>query len=535
MRAHHLAPDGGPTAVKPAVRPRFTGVRLLADNAEAWQAKRLLIGEARRSLALAYFIMDFDATTARLALDLVAAADRGVQVRVLVDHFMTFPPAPAWRALAAHPCIEVRRYRPPSAGWLQALQAAGIDPAGFVQGLVTTNPKLLAQATRHNRVLPAEWFIRLREMRPGPDETRVHFALRVLAAIQEVMKARADAESETPPDPAAVRGLREKVALSVRLVGGLKRYLRRTHHKLLLADERTFIMGGRNLADAYHRSDPTTAQPFNDLDIRARVRRGTAHEHVAAFEALWQQGADVRLPDSLDERPALTLADIAAKAAESDDLAARVPAKPGLRLPDMDGSIVNNLPSDGGDATITQAYIDRLQALAAQGQPAVVDIVNAYVCLTPKRTDSATLHALWHAMADAARAGVTVRVHTNSPTTTDLRLVNLAAYPRMPELLASGVQVWELQDGQGSLHAKSAALGDEWIAVGSYNFDPRSELYDTNNVILLHDPRREAARTLRAAMADRLRWRLLVPAWCEAYTAEHHQMALEFRSVRRLL
>ena len=50
---------------------RFTSVRLLHDNEEAWAAKRHLIATARRRLDLSYFILEIDLSSSRLLLDLI--------------------------------------------------------------------------------------------------------------------------------------------------------------------------------------------------------------------------------------------------------------------------------------------------------------------------------------------------------------------------------------------------------------------------------------------------------------------------------
>jgi phosphatidylserine/phosphatidylglycerophosphate/cardiolipin synthase-like enzyme len=86
------------------------------------------------------------------------------------------------------------------------------------------------------------------------------------------------------------------------------------------------------------------------------------------------------------------------------------------------------------------------------------------------------------------RAGLTVNIYTKSIRSTDLRPVNQAAYPKLIELIEAGGGIYELDEGQASLHTKCAAIGDACLIVGSYNMDPRSELYDTNNLIVLHEP-----------------------------------------------
>ena len=280
-----------------------------------------------------------------------------------------------------------------------------------------------------------------------------------MAAHQALGEHVNDDDPNAPAiDAEQVRGLRARVALATRFVGGFKRFLRRTHHKLLLADGCRFVMGGRNLADGYQRPDPPHGPAFADVDVMLTDSTGASPEYAAAFAALWHESVarDARDPDPTDLRAAGTLAELEAKARESDDVAVRAAGKAdastfGIALPDMDGRLVNNLPAaERGDESITRAYIDHINALAERAQPAVLDLTNAYLFLSGRRADSDALHDLRQALIDAAKAGVTVRLRTNSMATTDLRLVNTASYPGVSELLNAGIQIWELVEGQGS-------------------------------------------------------------------------------------
>lgn len=497
----------------------FTGLRLLANNCQAWQAKRDLIASARLSLDLVYFIVEDDATSCRLLLDLVAAAERGVQVRLLVDHFMTWRQAPVLRALIGVDKLQIRRFRPPEQQWLDTLKGLGIDPGRFVQALTTSDAKLLVEVLRDKNVTNQEIPVpAVPQLAPQADENRLAYAFRVLATWRA-----------GPVQSAHIQGLLDQ------LTGGLDRYLHRTHHKLLLADQRCFIMGGRNLGDAYHCHALPKGHAFRDIELQCCADPGPANAQVAAFHMLWDRGLmqAIEPVDPLDSRPALLRTDLQTRA---DTLPLTAPA--GLRmpshLPNLHGQLVNNLPGENGDAAITQAYIARIRAQAALGS-GVIDIVNAYVCLGGDGSDSVALGELYRCLLAAAAAGVTVNLRTNSISTTDLKPVNQAAYRRLAALIKGGVRVFELADGQGSLHAKAAAIGTSWLMVGSYNLDPRSELYDTNNLVVLKDSHGLACQALRGAMVKGLSWRRLTLQRARQLARVHQQAPMNWPRLRRLL
>lgn len=85
------------------------------DNVEALLKRIWLINAARRNLV--YSTMDFrdDESGRDVLAALLAAAERGVRVRLLIDglHNMSFLRSPYLRALAAHSNVAVKRYNPP--------------------------------------------------------------------------------------------------------------------------------------------------------------------------------------------------------------------------------------------------------------------------------------------------------------------------------------------------------------------------------------------------------------------------------------
>lgn len=100
------------TVAGPPPPAAASGFRLLADGLDAFVARAFVAREARRSLDLQYYLISADDTGRLLAAEVLAAADRGVQVRILLDDLYT---ARADRAIArfdSHPRIEVRLFNP---------------------------------------------------------------------------------------------------------------------------------------------------------------------------------------------------------------------------------------------------------------------------------------------------------------------------------------------------------------------------------------------------------------------------------------
>ena len=97
-------------------------------------------------------------------------------------------------------------------------------------------------------------------------------------------------------------------------------------------------------------------------------------------------------------------------------------------------------------------------------------------------------------LSEMAKAGIQVRVLTNSLAATDEKSVHIGYAKRREALLRAGVQVLEIKPeassivqrggeiGHGAkagLHAKTHTADGRVIFVGSFNLDPRSALLNT--------------------------------------------------------
>ena len=87
-------------------------VSLVPDNLAAFALRSLSARAATRTLDLQYYMWDEDVTGRLLIRDVLAAADRGVQVRLLLDDLYVRRDEHALAALSEHPAIEVRLFNP---------------------------------------------------------------------------------------------------------------------------------------------------------------------------------------------------------------------------------------------------------------------------------------------------------------------------------------------------------------------------------------------------------------------------------------
>ncbi|MCM2322651.1 MAG: phosphatidylserine/phosphatidylglycerophosphate/cardiolipin synthase family protein [Oligoflexia bacterium] len=508
---------------QPASERNFNNLVLLGRNQDAYAAKRMLIQSVKPkgTIDLAYFIIDDDPTSARLMEDLLAKADEGVRVRVLVDYFMSVRQIPTLLLLEKHPLIEVRRFRPPTPKLIAELEAQKIDSGKFLAGIMLTDKDRVLESVAASPLLP-----------------EIKEAVTKMKAFRGVEPGVAMQQLELP----MVMGIARRMGELAPLVTELRTFLRRIHHKLLLVDDECFVMGGRNVSDEYHADlgDPllrTRNYPFQDTDIAGCA---AGNEQKRSFETLWNSPVATPITAANPGTGASRAASrerLERQAKGADRLGKLVLSRAAVPLPDSPGKLHENLigdvlgPNTRGEHDITTAYLERIRKARNR-----IDIVSAYFCVDTANKEP-RLNQLYEELIAAAKRGVDVNVYTNSIASTDLNMVNLVAFLKYRELLDAGVKILELGPGQGSLHTKSAAFDEDHLLVGSYNMDPRSHLYDTNNLLELRDPggKRGLTRAFRQARIEALRWTPADPAQIEQImTAKKREVEL-FRAVRELL
>lgn len=101
-----------PIARELEAHPGLSHVQPLADGGDALQARLAMARHAQRSLDLQYYIFQPDDSGLRLVSALLAAADRGVRVRLLLDDIHLEGSDALLAAFATHDNIDVRIFNP---------------------------------------------------------------------------------------------------------------------------------------------------------------------------------------------------------------------------------------------------------------------------------------------------------------------------------------------------------------------------------------------------------------------------------------
>ena len=283
---------------------------------------------------------------------------------------------------------------------------------------------------------------------------------------------------------------------------------RRMHNKSFTADNQASIVGGRNIGDPYFNN--TDDLLFTDLDVLAV---GDVVADISTdFDRYWASRSAYPLAQVMRPAPTGALAALEAAAARiAADSGTRRFSAAVTRSTFMQALLANQpryvwaptrLVSDDPAKGLRDVPAHRTttsQMLEAVGDPQRrLSLISPY--FVPTRGGVEGLAAL-------ERRGVSVRVLTNSLDATDVAMVHAGYAKRRKALLAAGVELSELRRlsederarrraappdapiGAGAtLHVKAVAVDGERIFVGSYNFDPRSALLNTEMGLVIESP-----------------------------------------------
>ena len=91
-------------------------------------------------------------------------------------------------------------------------------------------------------------------------------------------------------------------------------------------------------------------------------------------------------------------------------------------------------------------------------------------------------------LSDAVARGVQVRVLLNSHASNDIIQVYYADAARFPDSLSRGIRLFLWDRTVRTMHSKAMIVDDSLAMIGTYNFNPRSALWDTEDAIFSTDP-----------------------------------------------
>ena len=290
------------------------------------------------------------------------------------------------------------------------------------------------------------------------------------------------------------------------MIADFARTNRRMHNKAFIADNQVGVVGGRNIGNEYYGAGSGVG--FADLDV---VVVGAAVRDVSnVFDLYWNSASAYPAANVISMRGAKSDAELnAVFSATSTDprstsyvRAVRDAVPIGALLDSahrfewIDTHVVHDDPSKTIEPTTHLQALLFPELLKRLGRPrSTLDIVSPYFVPGPSGTQ---------ALAALARDGVRVRVLTNSLAASDVKAVHAGYAKRRQALLRAGVELYELKptvsrrsrddgDALGSsasaaLHAKTLAVDRQRIFVGSFNFDPRSALLNTEMGVVIESP-----------------------------------------------
>ena len=448
-------------AASTAAAPRHH-VTLLDRGQEALVARVHLIRAARRSIELQSFIFDPD-DSGQLVLDeLLAAARRGVKVRVLLDQLYGLPDPNIQATLAgAHANFELRIYNP-------TFDEAKTQSLQYAAGILCC----------------------------------------------------------------------------------FRKFNQRMHTKLLLVDDVAAITGGRNIQDRYF--DWGAEYNYRDRDIlvtgpvakkmRANFEAFWTYERTHAAETLVDVAARLLRADGVPDHTLLAegaersprvqaMATLAADGAAVHDVLepltlavgrvdffADLPEKHGREPlpPDEDASLaMHQLVSDTRHELVMQTPYLVLSRPARQlfrdlqkreQRPVIWVSTNSLAA-----TDAFPVYAMSHKYKRMYLRELGFRIFEYKPYPTDAP-IDVAATGALGEERTVDLPLFGSGSGGNDtgplplkragvrvgLHAKSLVIDDRIGVVGSHNFDPRSDNYNTESMVVVHDA--DFAVALRASI-----------------------------------
>ena len=308
-------------------------------------------------------------------------------------------------------------------------------------------------------------------------------------------------------------------------VTGLPRINRRMHNKSMTFDKQITIIGGRNIGNEYLSNDQNSQ--FADLDVLLIGK--VVADIDNSFASYWSS------PLSFDIETLATLGDGAAtdfltaldKIGQDEKHHANSSLtvyKAAIEESTIDEDLVSKrVPFRWTDMQFLSDDVGKL----SKAVPADTNLVHQLRTLLGSPTKKLTIISSYfvptkdgvNTLVQLANAGIDIKILTNSFDATDVTAVHSGYSQWRPALLRSGVKIYELKSTAGeekrenklwkarsqsstSLHAKTFAVDDYQVFIGSYNVDPRSANINTEMGVIIKDD--ELARQLHGALSDDL-------------------------------
>ncbi len=306
---------------------------------------------------------------------------------------------------------------------------------------------------------------------------------------------------------------------------GLPRINRRMHNKSMIFDKQITIIGGRNIGNEYLSNDQNSQ--FADLDVLLIGK--VVADIDNSFASYWSApiSFDIETLATLDKGgPTDFLAhldklDINDKNSSRSSLAIY---KNAIEDSSIDTDLLNKqVPFRWTDIQFLSDDVGKL----TKSVPANTNLVQQLRTLLGTPSEKLTIISSYfvptkdgvNTLVQLAQSGIEIKILTNSFDATDVTAVHSGYSQWRPKLLRAGIKIYELKStaseekrdnklwkarsqSSTSLHAKTFAIDDHQVFIGSYNVDPRSANINTEMGVIINDD--ELARQLHEALSDDL-------------------------------
>ena len=324
-------------------------------------------------------------------------------------------------------------------------------------------------------------------------------------------------------NPKFARARLGDVAFSAAVVCCFRTLNHRLHHKLLSVDRRHGLVGGRNTADRYFDLDtrmnfldmevlvtgPEVTGMVDDFDHFWQHSRSRPARHTREVAGVIEQQRLSRLVLDRENRAAYALAMV-----EDPQWLVTLLGNDGFRVgpvsyfsdppektwnPDSEVStrVLHELIAGARDRVLIQTPYFVLSKAFGRVLAELDDSVEVVVSTNSlAATDAWPVYAISRRQHFRMVDGLGIRLYEAKPYPADLARFN-QRYEQLVIDRALGIEspmridppsaTQEMPGPRISVHAKILVIDDEITVVTSHNFDPRSERFNTENGIVVHD------------------------------------------------
>ena len=288
----------------------------------------------------------------------------------------------------------------------------------------------------------------------------------------------------------------------------------RLHNKIVIADGRLALLGGRNIGDRYFGLYDVFVQ--NDLDIL--FAGPMVDDAIESFDDFWN--SDLAIPIDAHLRPRRATLSVDALRtklrAELAEHATTLAALPVDRTDWTDWFLALREEFAAGPGE----FVVDAPELPQSGPRHLASELADFLATTQRELVLSTAYlipddVMLETLADIVARGGRVMLLTNSMQSNNHMLAHVAYKRSRRELLRAGVELYELkpdaplleryaippvEPGFMGLHSKAAVVDGRWAFVGTPNLDPRSLVLNMESGVIVDSP--ELATQLRALIVE---------------------------------